>query len=121
LEKDEIKNSKSKCMFEPNEVTKENAANDFISETTRKISKEVDLTLEFINLYQKALEPFANKIENLMKYVLDEVYGFGKTQLVGSFGNQLFLPWSDLNFMVNCNFIMKNKKNNSQNNKSRLI
>lgn len=76
------------------------------------------MILEFVDTYQQVVGPFAAKAERIVKYLVEEVYGFGQTQLAGSFKNGLFLPSSDLNLVVDCNSVLNPKKGAAQNAKS---
>ena len=105
---------KYKCLFQtPGNTLKEQESKNLFAQVKDNVSEELTLILEFIDKYQKTMQPFISKTNCLIKYLVEEVYNLGTAQTIGSFGNNLHLPWSDLNIFVNCN-----TKKNFNNNKS---
>jgi hypothetical protein len=83
------------------------------------LSEELNLILEIIEKYQKTVQPIISKTKCLLEYLVEEVYNLGTAQTIGSFCNNLHLPWSDLNIFVNCN--SKKNFNNKSKYKNMLL
>lgn len=82
------------------------------------LSAELALLLELVEKYQQTVFPFLSKIQSMLAHVFQEVYCFGPTKIIGSFCDNLHLPWSDLNFYVNCNAGLAAKRSNGAPSKS---
>lgn len=113
---------KVKCLFQDKPAVESESPQTAIANRVRRsIAEELRLIVEMIEKYQHTVFPFLSRIQQLLVHVLQEVYCFGPTKIIGSFCDNLHLPWSDLNFFVNCNEGLGSKKNSSNQNKSNSI
>lgn len=114
-------NPKVHCFFlDAPVVDAEETQTRTLLQVRRGLSEELQLILELIDKYQRTVFPFLSKIQEVLTHVLENVYCFGPTKTIGSFCDNLHLPWSDLNFFVNCNEGITNKKPVPSPNKSSL-
>ena len=121
LEKKEaLPQRKIKCLFEERPKTEgRKKVFDVLADVSWNLQREMEVIVEVIEKYQKAVYPFLSKIKGLLAQLFEEGWGLGVTRPIGSFPENLFLPWSDLNLMVDCNWIFK-KKGISNQNKSEI-
>lgn len=107
-----VQKSKPQCLFKPH--SNSNLNPNFFNLIFQNIGKEIGFLNDFVSKFQSQSRPFYNLVEGFFKDFLEEKLHMGKVDTIGSFPNDLFLPWSDLNIQIDCTSFISRVVNSPQ-------